>query len=432
VIVGGVAITLGERAIYGVDLSSGSVSWTVPRAGGPLSVPAIVPGGGGDPTVLVYLEGPLQETETSGSPTSSASASPSTPPSPSGTTVSPDAAAGSDLVAIELDGRTELWRTPLGGASRTGVAVDAETAYVGDDDGTVTAVSLADGSVRWTRDLRESDDTCAGLAGGKVDVPLAVADARVIAIARNVDGASVAVVALDAATGACLWQKSPQVGSSAVSAAAARDGQVVIGGADRLVQALDGSDGERAWSSLALSVFSPASSPALGPDSLYVVDLGGGLYRLDPRDGGRVWDYQLNGVVVRGSPVVSGETVLVGLRDGRLAAIDVRSGHLVWQSVRSPGLVGAIALSSDVLVAVKGGRGAGLMAFEHDPDGTLLDVPPPTELDLGGFVARAGAAAAIVLILVLVPGMLARRRFGEAFPGPEPEEPGADGEQGDS
>jgi outer membrane protein assembly factor BamB len=413
VILGDLAITLGERAVYGVDLATGEVSWEVPRAGGPLSVPAVVAATGGEPATLLYLDGPGGD--------ASVTPTPSATGSPSGATATADSSAGSELVAIELDGRTELWRAPLGATSRSGVAVQGDIAYVGDEDGVAAAVALDDGSVRWTSDVREADDPCVGLPDGRIDVPLAVADGRVVAVARNVDGASVALFAFDATTGECIWQHSPQVRSSAASAAAARDGRVVIGLADRLVRALGGSDGEQSWASLALSVFSPASSPALGPDAVYVVDLGGGVYRLEAEDGRRVWDHQLNEIVVRSSPVVSGGTVLVGLSDGRLVALDDASGRLVWQSAATPGLVGAIALSSEVVVAVKGGREAGLIAFEHDPGGALVDVASPTELELATLFVRAGAAAAVVLVVLLVPGMLASRRFGGAFP----EEPDA-------
>jgi outer membrane protein assembly factor BamB len=150
---------------------------------------------------------------------------------------------------------------------------------------------------------------------------------------------------------------------------------------------------------------------------VFAADISGGLYGLDANDGERRWSYQLNEVVFRSSPVVSDASVLLGLGDGRLVAIDVSSGHLVWESDASPGLVGTIALSTDAVIAVKGGRGAGLIAFEHDPDGALVDVPSPTELDVGTTLSRYGLAAVLVFGVALVPGLLARRRFGPAAEG---------------
>jgi hypothetical protein len=93
-------------------------------------------------------------------------------------------------------------------------------------------------------------------------------------------------------------------------------------------------------------------------------------------------------------------------------AVDAASGVLVWQSEATPGQVGTISLSREVVVAVKGGRDAGLIAFEHDPDGSLVRIESPTVLEPGTTLSRIGTAAAIVLAALLLPGMLARRRWG--------------------
>jgi hypothetical protein len=65
-----------------------------------------------------------------------------------------------------------------------------------------------------------------------------------------------------------------------------------------------------------------------------------------------------------------------------------------------------------VVIAVKGGRDAGLVAYETDPDGTSIDVASPTELDAGSTLVRAGVGAAIALAIVLIPGFFLRRRYG--------------------
>jgi outer membrane protein assembly factor BamB len=394
VIVDGLAVTVGQRAIYAVEVSTGDLSWEVPRAGGPISVPAIA---SGQPRIILYLEGP-DVVETGGTPTSSpTTASPTGDGGEEGT-------AGSSLVAIDLADQAELWRVPLGAIARTGVTVDGDTAYVGDEAGTLYAVPVADGAVRWTSE-----------APGRLDVPIAVADERVIVISRSADDRGVIVAAHEVATGERRWEVSAEVGSTASSAAAAADGIVVVALADRLVRALGGEDGDELWASLALSFFSPVTSPALRDGSVFVADLGGGLYRFDSEDGVRAWSYQFNEVVLRSSPVVSGAWVLLGLNDGRLVAVSGESGRLAWQSAASAGLIGTIALSPEAIVAVKGGAEGGLIAFEHDPDGRLVDIASPTELDGGTTLARIGAAAAIALALLLVPGMLLRRRFGDAF-----------------
>jgi outer membrane protein assembly factor BamB len=422
VIVEDLAISVGERALYAVDLASGELAWEVPRSGGPISTPAVARG---NRITVLYLEGP------GGDDATSPSASPTSSPSPSD-----DVDDGSVLVALDLADQTERWRAALGAESRSGVTLDADTAYVGDEDGIVHAIALADGQVRWTADLAEGSGVegatgataCDAFEGSAVDVPIGVAEDRVIVVGRNVDGGAVAVGAFSASTGECAWRVFPQLGSSAISAPAAAEGIVVVGSADRFVRGLAAEDGQERWSSLALSLFSPFSAPAFPPGTVYVADLGGGLYRLEARDGARVWSYQFNEVVL-GSPVISGDTVLLGLNDGRLVALNATSGHLVWQTGTGSGRLGALALAPDAIVAEKGGRDAGLIAFEHDPEGRLVDVPSPTELDAPTTLSRIGLAAVIVVAALVVPGIFLRRRFGATLP--ELEDAGDDGVRDD-
>jgi outer membrane protein assembly factor BamB len=420
VIVEDVAISVGEGAVYAVDLLSGELAWEVPRTGGPISTPAVATG---NRTTVLYLEGPggddAASPSASASPTASPpSASPTSSPSPTD-----DTDDGSALVALDLADRTERWRVALGAESRSGVTVDADTAYVGDEDGIVHAIALADGQVRWTADLAEGSGAegatgaagCEAFDGAAVDVPIGVAEDRVIVVGRNVDDGAVAVGAFSASTGECAWRVFPQLGSSAISAPAAAEGIVVVGSADRFVRGLAAEDGEERWSSLALSLFSPFSAPAFPPGTVYVADLGGGLYRVDASDGARVWSYQFNEVIL-GSPVVSGDTVLLGLSDGRMVAVNAASGHLVWQAGTGAGRIGGLALAPGAIVAEKGGRNAGLIAFENDPEGRLVDVPSPTELDAPTTLSRIGLAAVIVVAALVGPGIFLRRRFGATLP----------------
>jgi outer membrane protein assembly factor BamB len=407
VVAGDLAVSVGNEAVYGIDVVSGAIEWRVARDGGPLSMPAI--GAGPRGRILVYLDGPGPNVgggAPEGSPSASAapSGSPSTTgpgPSPTGSDEQPDV---STLVAVSLADRTELWRTPLGETSRSGVTIAGTNAFVGDRGGTVYAVSLESGTITWSAAM-----------DGLVDSAVAVADGRVVAVARNTDTAQVVVAAFDEATGERAWPAlAIQANSTAGTAPSAGGGSLFIGSADRRVRALDAKGGSERWATLVLSLFSPATSLAFDDESVFAADIAGGLYLLDATDGGRGWSYHLNEVVLRSSPVVSGSTLLLGLGDGRLVALDTASGHLVWQSAPSPGLVGTIALASDAVIAVKGGRDAGLIAFEHDPDGELVDVPSPTDLDAGTTLTRWALAALIVFAIAFVPGMWAKRRSGTA------------------
>ena len=399
IVAGDVAITVGPEAVYGIGLSDGAIAWEITREGGPLSVPAV--GTAGGEVVLVYLEGPAPVSGEGGpSPT------PATPTDPT-TTTSPDDADDDDeevseLVGVSLADQTERWRVRLGAIARSGVTIEGDTVFVGDQVGTLAAYGLGDGEPRWSNEVT-----------GRIDSPVAVADGVVSVVARDTDEGRVTLVAFDAATGERSWPPfEVPATSTAGSGPAAAGGRIFLASADRVVRAVSGDDGTEVWASLVLSLFSPAAAPALGDGSVFAADFGGGLYRLDAADGERVWSYQLNEVILRGTPVVSGGALLVGLADGRLVAVDAASGHLVWQEDLTEGSLGAVAIGDDVVIAVTGGPEAGLVALEQDPEGTLIDVPSPTEFDPGTTFARYAAAAAIVFVVAFVPGIFARRRFG--------------------
>ncbi len=403
--------------MYGVDLADGTIAWDIPRLGGPISAPAV--GVADEQEVLVYLEGPAPEPDAGASPTTSvtptngAATGPTTTTSPGPTIGDDDDGVVSELVGVTLADQAERWRVQLEEVSRSGVTIDGDTVYVGDQGGTLSAFSLADGTPRWSNTVT-----------GRIDTPVAVADGTVYAVARDSEEVRVALVAFDAATGERAWPPlTVPASSTAGSAPSAGDGRLIVGSADRVVRAVGADDGTEAWTSLVLSLFSPGTAPAIGDGDVFVADFAGGLYRLDGADGTRRWSHQLNEVILRGAPVVSGAAVLVGLEDGRLVAVDVGSGHLIWERDLTEGSLGAIAIADDVVIAVTGGPDAGLVALENDPDGALIDVPSPTEFDPGTTFARYAAAAGIVFVVAFVPGVFARRRFGSRIePGGEPDD----------
>jgi outer membrane protein assembly factor BamB len=379
VIVGSVAITVGERAVYGVDIGTGEPVWQLIRNGGPLSMPAV--GTVGAEQVLVFLD----ESES----------------------------LGTSMVGVDLSSMRERWRIPLGATASSGVTVDGANAYAADVDGTVYAVSLDAGTLLWTVDAVVLDPPTdpPTVEIGRVEGPLAAADGNVYVVARYPDEQRVRLFALDPQTGDPRWDPfSPRVGVATASVPAAGSGLIVIGAADRLIRGLGADAGSERWTSLALSLFSPLSGAALESGTMVIADASGGVYRLDPTNGHELWDQQLNELVVRSSPVLAGTSVLVGLNDGRLVALDVGTGHLVWQNGPTPGLIGTIALSPDAVVAVKGGSTPGLVAFVHDPDGSLTDVPSPTEVDLARLFGNFAVAFAGCFVALYVPFRLLRRR----------------------
>ena len=148
---------------------------------------------------------------------------------------------------------------------------------------------------------------------------------------------------------------------------------------------------------------------------MYALDIGGQLYRFDASDGSLVWNFVLNEPTYDAPPVVAGDRVLVGTDTGRLAAVDAGTGHLVWQSAAQQGLLRGLAPTPDVVVAVRGGDQAGLVGYQHDDSGVLLDELSPTVFDAGTNAVTFAAVAIPLFALALVGGRLLGRRMGPAF-----------------
>jgi hypothetical protein len=156
-------------------------------------------------------------------------------------------------------------------------------------------------------------------------------------------------------------------------------------------------------------------APAFAPDAVVVADAFGQVYRLDPDTGERLWDFAINEPVTHSPVVVAGATVLVATSTGRLAAIDLESGLLVWQAEEGKGPLGSLALTSDIVVGVRGGLDPGLVGFSHDPEGALVSLVSPTELNLPKLLGNFLAAAVPLALLLFLAGRWLKPRMGPAF-----------------
>ncbi|HEY7660363.1 MAG TPA: PQQ-binding-like beta-propeller repeat protein [Actinomycetota bacterium] len=376
VVTGGLAVTAGPEAVYGIDLASGEQRWTVTRDGPPAPVAIAT---GGDRTLVLFTDGRDAES--------------------------------AKLRAIDLDTQKDAWDVPLtlGAVSRTGVTVDGDQAFVADGDGTVYAVDVATGAESWTSEL-----------AGEPKGPMPVADGKVFAIPLDPDFGSLAasLVALDEATGETAWTVDLTPPASFASLPAAAGGSVVVvspaapsGGQ---IRAFSTEDGSLAWDARLNAYVSPWSAPAATAEAVYAIDfIGAGLHAIDTGTGEHVWQFEFNDHVLRGSPAVLPGHVLVGLSDGSLGAVDRTTGHLVWRSTPKLGLIGAMAVTPDLVLAVRGAKDGGIVAFRHDPDGTLADVVSPTIPRYAVIVGTWALAFVVVGAVILVPFVVATRRVGQ-------------------
>jgi outer membrane protein assembly factor BamB len=405
VVSGDVAIVVAPDEVLGIDLATGRQDWTVDRDLGP-PVPAAV-ASVGEGQAVVYTEGFGE-----GPPNPDASASPTPSVAPTGDGVETDGQPfNSHLAAFDLETRDPLFKpVPLDAVSRTGVTVSDDVAYVGVAGGRVYAVDLTDGSVAWTVELNRPLTSALAVAG----------DTVVVGLQSTASSRLPTVVGLDTADGERAWSVDDEAAAAIVSTAAATDETAFVafsGAQESSVDAIDITSGERAWRSRFPRLFDPSAfaPPVVTSDAVFATDALGVTYAMDPATGSVDWTFALNESVFRAAPISVGGHVVVGTVDGELVALDAASGDLVSR-LDDGGPVRALAVAGDLILVVRGGRDAGVMAYRHDPQGALIRETSPTTPDAGSLALNLVVAGVAVAGITLVMGRVLVGRMGPAFP----------------
>jgi outer membrane protein assembly factor BamB len=357
VVTAALAVSTGRTSVVGFDPASGEILWEVDRAEG-LAIPPALDRSAGTDGILVFIEG--------------------------------SGPRDSRLVAIELPTQSRLWEVDLGAQARGAPSIEGGRVFVGTRDQVVFAVDVESGSVLWTARTQGIVSTAPAVAGGTVFV-----------VAEDERSGRSRLHALDAATGRARWGFSPPGVSVGVSSATVAGGMVYVGFGDFTLRGLDADTGRLTWTTQVRGPFSPHSAPAFADGDVFAVDRGGGVYRLDGESGLMEWDFQFPALATWGAPLVLDGTVYVGLDDGLLAAVDVATGHLVWRTRLRFGALGPFAPAGDLLLVSGLGQRGGVIAFEHDPGGTLTDIPSPTELDLPAALRNFGASFGVMLVALI-------------------------------
>jgi len=274
--------------------------------------------------------------------------------------------AGS-AVGVDPDTGRLAWATPLSGGVDSEARYDAarDQVYLGTDDGTFYAVDPAGGAVRWSYRAKGAIERAPEI--GSDLVYLATAADRVLA--------------LESATGKWRWQYERETPEGftihGYAGPRLRGSQLLAGFADGYLVSLATASGEVQWArslAAASDQFVDVDSTATIADGVaYVSSYSGGLYALDPRDGGIRWRVGIEGVgSVTAGP--GSDRLYFGAPRQGLHAAD-REGHVLWRQ----GLTDAGDLTQPQIVGrylVFSGSRAGLFVVERD-GGALLEVFDP-------------------------------------------------------
>jgi outer membrane protein assembly factor BamB len=227
-------------------------------------------------------------------------------------------------------------------------------------DGLVHGVDAASGDIRWSRAV-------AGLAAPHFFA--FAGDPSAYAVSTSADGSSSRVVAVDAKTGGVRWEARL---SGTLTPVGSRGGSLVLlsaGGAYGQVNAVVRyTPASRRSVRVALPVRLDTVQATVQGDVVHLLAAGGSLEAVDLAARKVLW--QLETSVSRGSaPVADARHVYFTAGDGRLLAVDARTGRIIGQTRPRIGAHGdrvAAALPQPVIV--------GSHVYAAAPDGSVFAV----------------------------------------------------------
>jgi outer membrane protein assembly factor BamB len=144
------------------------------------------------------------------------------------------------------------------------------------------------------------------------------------------------VRALELASGREIWRADTAVDLS--GGPAVGEGIVVVGGSGGELVALDAESGAKRWQVMTGGEVLTAPTVANGIVVTRTVD--GRLRGLRVSDGGEAWTYEqpVPRLTLRGNgtPVVDGDMVFAGLDNGKVIALSITTGDLLWTTTVAP------------------------------------------------------------------------------------------------
>jgi outer membrane protein assembly factor BamB len=140
------------------------------------------------------------------------------------------------------------------------------------------------------------------------------------------------VQAVDKTNGASIWSK--KISEGVISGPSVSQGYVIIGTDSSHVIALKQADGTELWRS---SVSADAlSKPVIVGNKVLSKTIDGNLYAFELGTGKQLWvsEHGAPGLILKASSspvIIDNKIALVGYSDGKLDAVDIQSGQVLWQ-----------------------------------------------------------------------------------------------------
>jgi len=269
-----------------------------------------------------------------------------------------------------FSGLKKLWSYGTPAKLAGGVSVAYDTVYVGTENGEVIALDAASGEVKWRVMVK-----------GEIISSPAIDEGVVV-----LNTGSGMVFALDAATGAEIWtyeSEVPPLSLRGVSAPAAVNGGAIIGTATgKLVVNILGT-GQTAWEQVITSasgvtelerIVDIDSQPLVSAGIIYVITYDGSLAAVELRSGRVIWKREYKSY---SRLTMAGSTLFLVDVNSNVYALDSRNGVELWSQgkLKQRTLTAAVPVG-EYLVA---GDKYGFLHWFNQSDGKIV-----ARMEVGG------------------------------------------------
>lgn len=228
---------------------------------------------------------------------------------------------------------TKAWQFNAGSPVRSTPLINNNTVYFGTAKGVFFAINKKTAQIKWQYSTGKAIHSSAACQKGKIYF--------------SDNGQT--VFCLKEANGQLLWEvklgkklEYPWRYDYYYSSPVLHDGKLLIGGDDGFFYALDPQTGKLIWKFKSRGII--RSTAAVYKSTVLFGDTEATLYAVDVKNGKELWQYKINGDTMKNenygfdrraitsSPVVTGNKVIFGARDGFLYCISADKGTDNWKA----------------------------------------------------------------------------------------------------
>ena len=311
-----------------------------------------------------------------------ASTAAATPLDPSGddwpTDRGDQAATGATSVQL-ADALQELWRYDAGQPIEASAVIADETVYAGDVEGTLHAIAIGDGSLRWkqtvdsgylapptvagdlvvigdydgvVRAFRKASGEAAWQYETGAEITGGVTIVGDLVLAASQDGN---LYALDRQTGKQVWTYA--TGDQIRCRPTVAGDRTFLGGCDGALHSVKIADGTSAAEPIPLDG-PTGSTPAVIGDRAYLPTQSGAVMAFDWRAGKQLWTYlEDRPQEFRNSAAANAAHVIVASKSRQILALDPQTGNVQWQAaLKRRADASPVIAGTDVWVTATDGR----------------------------------------------------------------------------